>query len=332
MIDIYIWHWKNDVETAKELSNAIISKNQPFNVRRRSDSVDKQGRWVDFSAGHIKKIVNNTDFNIVLVTEDALGSAAFKAEVNSIVTASKISQRAVLPIMFDGYRPEELEAFDEYTSIIDGNREQLYLTAENIADSINLEFKLAAHRKIFAENKIDEFLEDYNFGIVTGELHARAKKLNNIAWGCYSVVIFIICIVAYFSQYFSVHELVKLNFINDLYVSVLIGLKGLFICSLSIVVSSIFYKLGKAYTAESIKIFDRIHAIDFGARYLQMFRGDITPDEVRNVFKDWNIVNDTAFDYQKYGMLKFKDIEKFKPIVDAVLKSQGVDIKTPSNN
>ena len=46
---------------------------------------------------------------------------------------------------------------------------------------------------------------------------------------------------------------------------------------------------------ESLKNADRIHAISFGKFYLQVFSEDLKPEDLKDVFKDWNTYQETPF-------------------------------------
>ncbi len=46
---------------------------------------------------------------------------------------------------------------------------------------------------------------------------------------------------------------------------------------------------------ESLKNSDRMHAISFGKFYLQVFGADIKQSDLKEVFKDWNTNQDSAF-------------------------------------
>lgn len=45
---------------------------------------------------------------------------------------------------------------------------------------------------------------------------------------------------------------------------------------------------------EALKNSDRIHSISFGKFYLQIFRGNLTGDEIKDIFRDWNMDKQTS--------------------------------------
>jgi hypothetical protein len=55
------------------------------------------------------------------------------------------------------------------------------------------------------------------------------------------------------------------------------------------------FSLGKAYTSESLKAADRIHAISFGQFYLRAFGEHVNWTELKEVFQHWNIDRSSTF-------------------------------------
>lgn len=76
---------------------------------------------------------------------------------------------------------------------------------------------------------------------------------------------------------------------------VYIAIRNVLIIALLVAVSRYSFNLGKTYMNEALKNADRIHAISFGKFYLQVFGSDIKPDDLKDVFKDWNTNQESAF-------------------------------------
>jgi response regulator RpfG family c-di-GMP phosphodiesterase len=69
--------------------------------------------------------------------------------------------------------------------------------------------------------------------------------------------------------------------------------------------------------SESLKIADRIHAISFGKFYLQVFNDRINPEEIKEIFRDWNINNQTNnFSNQSASDYDPKIIERTLELID----------------
>jgi len=72
-------------------------------------------------------------------------------------------------------------------------------------------------------------------------------------------------------------------------------LKSLFAIGLLVAASRYAFNLGKTFMNESLKNADRIHAISFGKFYLQVYGANIKPEDLKDVFKDWNTTQESPF-------------------------------------
>lgn len=71
--------------------------------------------------------------------------------------------------------------------------------------------------------------------------------------------------------------------------------KSLFIIGLLVAASRYSFNLGKTYMNESLKNADRRHAISFGEFYLKVFDTHIKPEDLKEVFKEWNTSKESPF-------------------------------------
>jgi hypothetical protein len=86
---------------------------------------------------------------------------------------------------------------------------------------------------------------------------------------------------------------------------VLVILKSIIIVGLLIACSKYAFNLGKSFINEALRNADRIHAIAFGKFYLQAFGNRISsPEEIKEVFQNWNIDKDSAFQKLATGLVK----------------------------
>lgn len=76
---------------------------------------------------------------------------------------------------------------------------------------------------------------------------------------------------------------------------VFLSVKSLIIIALLVAASRYSFNLSKTYVDQAIKNGDRRHAISFGKFYLQLFGGNVKPEEVKEVFKDWNLSSESPF-------------------------------------
>lgn len=87
---------------------------------------------------------------------------------------------------------------------------------------------------------------------------------------------------------------------SDLTLSIQIqmGLSSIIAITLIIALSKFTFMLGKNFMVESLRNFDRIHAIEFGRFFLSSFGNNAKWEEVERVFKDWNIDYGSSFKNQ----------------------------------
>lgn len=72
---------------------------------------------------------------------------------------------------------------------------------------------------------------------------------------------------------------------------------------------------------ESLKVSDRIHAISFGKFYLQVFEQSLTPEELKDIFRDWNINNQSSFAELKSSEYDPKLLESISNLIDKLKNS-----------
>lgn len=72
-------------------------------------------------------------------------------------------------------------------------------------------------------------------------------------------------------------------------------LKGLIVVSLFGAWANHAYNIANAYMHESLKRSDRIHAINFGKLYLEVYGNDVNQADMKSIFENWNLDSDSAF-------------------------------------
>lgn len=100
--------------------------------------------------------------------------------------------------------------------------------------------------------------------------------------------------------------------------TIFFAIKSALIIILLIASSKYSFNLGKSYMNETMKIADRIHAISFGKFYLQVFTKRIETEELKDIFRDWNISNQSSFMGQKNEDFDPKILEKISKIIDKI--------------
>ncbi|MBF4297148.1 hypothetical protein EAY24_28300, partial [Vibrio anguillarum] len=69
-----------------------------------------------------------------------------------------------------------------------------------------------------------------------------------------------------------------------------------------------------AYMHEALKRTERTHAISFGKLYLEIYGNDVSKEDMKSIFENWNMESQSAFkeiqqvDFQPQTLDKLKDI------------------------
>jgi hypothetical protein len=160
-----------------------------------------------------------------------------------------------------------------------------------------------------AEEKLERTAASFVQDSIT-ELSKREVRLKLQANVWYIIGFLALILGVGIGVYFSTFDNSPSNStINIVYIIA----RNVLIIALLIVASRYSFNLGKTYMNESLKNADRIHAISFGKFYLQVFGSNIKQEELRDVFKDWNTNQESAF-----LKLDSKDIDP--KVLETILK------------
>lgn len=126
---------------------------------------------------------------------------------------------------------------------------------------------------------------------------------------------------------FAFHSAAKEN-IDWFFFSFLL-LKGLVVVTLFGAWAKHAYNLGNAYMHESLKRSDRMHAINFGKLYLEVYGNDVSQTDMKAIFENWNLNSDTAFTKVESSNFEPKVVEQVTQMIAAV--SNATNKKDPEN-
>ncbi|UPF05925.1 hypothetical protein MXB02_10010 [Pseudomonas mosselii] len=98
-------------------------------------------------------------------------------------------------------------------------------------------------------------------------------------------------------------------------------LKGLIVISLFAALARHCYTISNAYMHESLKRSDRMHAINFGKFYLEVYGNEVTQADMKAAFENWNLDSDSAFVKIKSASLEPKVIGQVAQIFDSIAKA-----------
>lgn len=115
---------------------------------------------------------------------------------------------------------------------------------------------------------------------------------------------------------FAFHSASKEN-IDWFFFSFLL-LKGLVVVTLFGAWAKHAYNLGNAYMHESLKRSDRMHAINFGKFYLEVYGNDVSQSDMKAIFENWNLDSDSAFTKVQATNFEPKVVEQVTQMISAV--------------
>ncbi|WP_445355281.1 magnesium transporter MgtE N-terminal domain-containing protein [Microbulbifer sp. EKSA008] len=104
-------------------------------------------------------------------------------------------------------------------------------------------------------------------------------------------------------------------------------IKGLIVVTLFGAWANHAYNIGNAYMHESLKRSDRIHAINFGKLYLEVYGNDVSQSDMKSIFENWNLESDSAFTKVQKTSFEPKVIEQVTQLV-AVISAAAKDTRS----
>lgn len=95
-------------------------------------------------------------------------------------------------------------------------------------------------------------------------------------------------------------------------------LKGLVIVSLFGAFAKHAYNIGNAYMHESLKRSDRMHAINFGKLYLEVYGNDVSQSDMKSIFENWNLDSNSAFTKVQQASFEPKIVEQISEMIKSI--------------
>ncbi|WP_026708544.1 hypothetical protein [Flavobacterium frigidarium] len=279
-----------------------------------------------------KKAITSSDIIIPIITSYSTKSKSF---LNELVQLRNYTvhrdDKLLLPIVAGKIDTLDFpESLFRINFIIIENKleeKQIEIAVKKINDSINsfLGKKIAFDEKALEiKEKIEKTAPTY-IAETINELNKREKyqKYSAQFWYVLGFIALISGIGVAF--WFSNITLSVFNEKENWSLTTFYALKSIFIIILLITSSKYSFTLAKSYMSESLKIADRIHAISFGKFYLQVFNDRINPEDIKEIFRDWNINNHVNnFSNQSASDYDPKIFEKVIEIIDKVRNNNKI--------
>jgi len=300
----------------KELGHDIVQDESEFGVDQEH---------------FFRRAINSADVMIPIITKQSLSIKSFTNEIVQIRNyTSHRDDKLFIPIVASGVEnrdlPESILSF-QYIRLENKYSEvELNLLVRKIDETINL----FLGKKIANEEKAQEIKEKIETTAPTYisetiiELSNREKyqRFMAVIWYALGFLSLVGGIVV--ALWFSNNTLGVFDGRENWSLTLFYGLKSIFIIILLIASSKYSFNLAKSYMAESLKIADRIHAISFGKFYLQVFKDQINPSEIKEIFRDWNINNQTNnFSNQSAADYDPMILQKLVEVIDKIRNVQS---------
>lgn len=103
-------------------------------------------------------------------------------------------------------------------------------------------------------------------------------------------------------------------------------LKGLIVIGLFAAWAKHAFNQANAYMHEALKRTERTHAISFGKLYLEIYGNDVSKQDMKSIFENWNMDSQSAFKDIKQEDFQPKTLNKLKEIIELV-KTNSTDSK-----
>lgn len=253
----------------------------------------------DLSAGedinkYFRKKIIKSDAHIILYTKNSINSRGIKDElIASEALQSKDDQLVIIPIIFDKIEIEHKK------------RKSIRIndTLDKELNNIFIILNTAKINKLKKQQERDEMnsaiLESAKKYVTEtkNDLERREKWFSRIAISCSiaGLIFLIIGVIIGYSIYNDNKDLFNSAQGHFWELIVSMTLKGAIIIVLLISASRYCFNLGKTYMNESLKNSDRRHALGFGEIYLERFGAQITQNDFREAFRDWNYNSKSSF-------------------------------------
>lgn len=200
--------------------------------------------------------------------------------------------------LYNNLSPELKAKAAAYTKRIfspDEGKEFLLTTFPSIAAAFDLETE-----------RLTESIETDGYQYLDStiaELKKQAGTNKCIAFACYFASFVILAAMLLFT-YRRFCTFTYSSAIVDVHYTIILCIEAVVLSALVVALSRFLFLLGKSFMVESIRFFDRAHAIGLGRLYLKLYKGKFRWDELRDVLASWNIDSGSAFRH-----LDAKDIE-----------------------
>lgn len=260
----------------------------------------------------IKRSLEHADIFIPILTENSIKSnwVTYEFGVFSEYVKQNRDKKAIIPVVIDDINLPTVFSNLLYLKGTRDNTDELVVKIQNSISQFE-------GRKIAKEEKAEKRRE--NIEISSADyivetiktLEIKEKEFKNKANWWYALGYIALLIGVGVASYITIKGIGIKGEWTDI---ILLAIKATFVILLLLSASKYSFNLAKTYMNESLKNSDRIHAISFGKFYLQVFGNDIDKEDVKEVFREWNLE-------QKSGFTDLKSDDYDPKLIDIIAKT-----------
>ncbi|MEQ8470745.1 MAG: toll/interleukin-1 receptor domain-containing protein [Marinoscillum sp.] len=308
---IFISYSTHDLEFVSTLKNKLMELGHGLFVA--GEDIKAGENWND----QIKKSLENAEVFIPILTEHSVKSnwVTYEFGVFSEYVRQNKS-KAIIPVVLD----------DVVLPAVFINHLYIKANKNNIDDLVNkIQYSISQYegQRIAKEEKAEkrrETIEKSSAGFIVETitvLETREKEFKIKANVWYALGYLALLVGVGVASYVTITGISIKGEWTDV---ILVALKASFVIILLLSASKYSFNLAKTYMNESLKNFDRIHAISFGKFYLQVFGNDIDKTDVKEVFREWNLEQKSSFTDLKSEDYDPKLVEIISKTIESIKK------------
>lgn len=315
MAKVYILHYREDDTIVRSLMKILVELGHELVLS-------------DFEIGHdinesLKGAMTSADIQIALISNNSLSSKIFMndlLQLRNYSTHSKL-RKLFIPIFYPDISfnelPNSIRNIQGIPLTNDKTPQDLAREIDNAINSFYGKRIAIEEQDKEVKDKIETsapiYIEETLSDLKTKESNMKTYALIWYALGFLTLLAGVAATV-----WLSNSGLAEFGETENWSKTIFFAIKSALIIILLIASSKYSFTLGKSYMNETMKIADRIHAISFGKFYLQVFNKRIEAEELKDIFRDWNISNQSSFMGQKSEDFDPKLLEKVIELIDKI--------------
>lgn len=315
MAKIYILHYREDDRIVRTLMNSLVELGHQLILS-------------DFEIGHdinesLKSAMTSADIQIAMISNNSLNSNVFMNDLLQLRNYSMHSKlrKLFIPIFYPDISFNELpDSIRNIQGIMLKDDKSPQDLARDIDNAINSFYG----KKIAIEEQNKEVIDKIETSApvyieqTLSDLKSKESNMKIYAMIWYALGFLTLLAGVAATVWLSNSGLAEFGETENWSKTIFFAIKSALIIILLIASSKYSFILGKSYMNETMKIADRIHAISFGKFYLQVFNKRIEAEELKDIFRDWNISNQSSFMGQKSEDFDPKLLEKIIELIDKI--------------